>query len=143
MCVVLFPAASLYTSFHGLEDDVRLQYSFQKHIFSLLIVASYLVFRLNRQFCAVFSRLHVSLFSDTSFSARLSFSSSQSVPLSTRALIYWLLFSSLSVVRTICRRLPLTLPGILRLIFQFRFLRWSFRLMLHPDHPIHHLCLSC
>jgi hypothetical protein len=24
---LLFPAANLYTSFHGLEDDVRLQYS--------------------------------------------------------------------------------------------------------------------
>jgi len=38
----LFPSASLYTSFHWLEDVVRLQYSFHYFIFSLLIVASYL-----------------------------------------------------------------------------------------------------
>ena len=46
ICVLflLFPTANLYTSFHGLEDDVRLQYSFQERIFSDLIVASYLVF---------------------------------------------------------------------------------------------------
>jgi hypothetical protein len=66
---LLFPAVSLYTSFHGLEDDVRLQYSFQERIFSLLIVTSCLVFWLNSRFCAVPSGLHVSLFSDTSFSA--------------------------------------------------------------------------
>ena len=33
ICVLslLFPAANLYTSFHGLEDVVRLQYSFQDY----------------------------------------------------------------------------------------------------------------
>ena len=35
--VLVFPAANLYTSFHGLEEVVRLQYSFHDCIFSLFI----------------------------------------------------------------------------------------------------------
>jgi hypothetical protein len=42
--IFLFPAASLYTSFQGLAEVVRLQYSFHDLVFSRLIVAAYLAF---------------------------------------------------------------------------------------------------
>jgi len=41
---LLLHATSLYTSFHGLADDVMLQYSFHEEILSFLIVAVYLAF---------------------------------------------------------------------------------------------------
>ena len=56
----LFPAASSYTSFQGLTDVVMLQYYFQDLVFSLLIVAGYLIFSL--KYCALCLSLNSSMF---------------------------------------------------------------------------------